>query len=188
MATQVPSFGMYVCKGGSQTGMKCLRSMRTRRCTGWFNGPRERIKPTTMHASNCRSCRMGLGRSTIPVLTAGLTVGLTAGGSRSLPIQPWRWRCGLTLRKELGNIHLLSPLRELLDKVEMLGCGTAYITSGCEGQFGDGNLFCSRLAMIGVDPRPFAPLPMRASHHTRLQRIAAEHLSSITAAAPLPAA
>ena len=37
---------------------------------------------------------------------------------------------------------------EKVKKIEILGCGAAYITPGCEGRDGDGNVLCSRLATI----------------------------------------
>jgi hypothetical protein len=46
----------------------------------------------------------------------------------------------------LGTLGKFSVLRGKVKKIEIYGCGAAYITPGCEGREGDGNVLCSRLA------------------------------------------
>jgi hypothetical protein len=48
----------------------------------------------------------------------------------------------------LTTLALWQPAKGLLDWIEIHGCGAAYITPGCEGGPGDGNLLCSRFAQI----------------------------------------
>jgi hypothetical protein len=61
----------------------------------------------------------------------------------------------------LSTISKFGVLRGKLKKIEILGCGAAYITPGCEGREGDGNLLCYRLAQI-------AQTSVRASSATQL--------------------
>jgi hypothetical protein len=46
----------------------------------------------------------------------------------------------------LNNVHEFRLWRDKVKKIDILGCGAAYITPGYEGKNGDGNLLCMRLA------------------------------------------
>src|SRR5437867_5023618 len=62
---------------------------------------------------------------------------------------------GLQFCKEGLNLHtigLFKGLFEWLDWTDIYSCGTAYITRGHEGRYGDGNILCSRLAQILGSP------------------------------------
>lgn len=49
----------------------------------------------------------------------------------------------------LNTLELFRPLRNKIDHgIWIYACGTAFITPGCEGRDGDGNVLCSRLAQI----------------------------------------
>jgi hypothetical protein len=56
----------------------------------------------------------------------------------------------------LSTIEQFKVLFEWLDWIDIYSCGAAFITPGCEGSQGDGNLLCSRLAQ-------FLGSPVRAS-------------------------
>jgi hypothetical protein len=46
----------------------------------------------------------------------------------------------------LNNVHEFRLWRDKVKKIDIMGCGAAYITPGYEGKYGDGNLLCMRLA------------------------------------------
>jgi hypothetical protein len=48
----------------------------------------------------------------------------------------------------LATLDKFVPLRGKLPRIDILGCGAAYITPGLENREGDGNLLCYRLAQI----------------------------------------
>jgi hypothetical protein len=48
----------------------------------------------------------------------------------------------------LTTLEQLKPLFGKVKKIDLLACGAAYITPGCEGKEGDGNLLCYRLAQV----------------------------------------
>ena len=48
----------------------------------------------------------------------------------------------------MATIGKFAPLQGKLKRIDILGCGAAYITPGREGHDGDGNLLCYRLAQI----------------------------------------
>lgn len=47
-----------------------------------------------------------------------------------------------------GTLHMFKPLRDKLKGIDLLACGTAYITPGYNGKRGDGNYLCYRMAQI----------------------------------------
>lgn len=71
---------------------------------------------------------------------------------------------GIQFCKEGLNLHTIVKFRALfewLDWTDVYSCGTAFITTGHEGRYGDGNILCSRLAQnLGC--------PVRASTATQI--------------------
>lgn len=71
-------------------------------------------------------------------------------GSRNEPLAVYsQGGSGIQFCREgisLGTIRKFEALRGKVKKIEILGCGAAYITPGWEGREGDGNLLCYRLA------------------------------------------
>jgi hypothetical protein len=47
---------------------------------------------------------------------------------------------------KLDNVHEFRLWRDKVKKIDIMGCGAAYITPGYEGRDGDGNLLCMRFA------------------------------------------
>jgi hypothetical protein len=73
-------------------------------------------------------------------------------GSRGTPLAVYsQGGSGIQFCREgivLGTISQFVRIRGKVKMIEILGCGAAYITPGCEGREGDGNLLCFRLAQI----------------------------------------
>lgn len=56
------------------------------------------------------------------------------------------WFCQENL--SLDTVRHFGVWRGKVKKIDLLGCGVAYITPGLEGEIGDGNLLCMKLAQV----------------------------------------